>query len=163
MNGKHPVAGTLPPPSGERAGVREESFGDVGSLRLFESANIWARASFPASPGPSPQPSSPLLIKDGGKGAVSGVRDMTVRINIETLHLHGYSDTQQQRFLRALETQLQQHASAQTHWAAITSNHIAQLTPLQLRAGTTPEQAAAMLAEQLFNHCTHHGTEHLDG
>jgi hypothetical protein len=103
------------------------------------------------------------LIKDGGAGVVSGVNHLAVSINIETLRLHGYNATQQQRFLRALETQLAQHASTQSSWPTLISRHIAQLAPLQLRAGTTPEQAAAMLAEQLFNHCAHHDTENLDG
>jgi hypothetical protein len=107
------------------------------------------------------QTSPPLKIKDDGEGA--GVSTHHVRINIETLQLHGYNSTQQQRFLRALETQLAQRAATQTDWRALASRHIAQLAPLQVRAGTTPEQAAAMLAEQLILQCTHQDTENHDG
>lgn len=106
-------------------------------------------------------PAVAALPRPSGESAGAGKHH--VRINIETLHLHGYNTAQQQRFLRALETQLAQHACAQTDWPTLASRHVAQLAPLQMRAGATPESAASLLAQQLIDLCATRTTENHHG
>lgn len=117
-------------------------------------------------PQTSPQgftPSQPLSASRERNQSEAHPSRVAVRIDIGTLRLHGYSAAQQQRFLRTLETQLAQKATARTDWPALASRHIARLAPLQVRAGTTPEKAAAMIAQQLFDLCTGHATEDRHG
>ncbi|GLQ45827.1 hypothetical protein GCM10007862_08780 [Dyella lipolytica] len=73
-----------------------------------------------------------------------------VHIDIDRLSLHGYTQPQQQRFMQAFETALSQLAVDRKEWSLLTPRHIADVTPVRPRPGTTPEAAARQLARQLF-------------
>jgi hypothetical protein len=57
----------LPLPSGEGGESSEKT--KFCATKILKKA---ATTEFPARPGASPQPSPPLLIKDGGEGAAYG-------------------------------------------------------------------------------------------
>lgn len=85
-----------------------------------------------------------------------------LQFHIEKLSLHGYTPTQQQRFMQTLETSLSHLATLQDG-RALASRHLPQLEPMRPTAGTSPEDAAQRLAQQLWNIFADTGTERRRG
>ncbi|WP_184055871.1 hypothetical protein [Paraburkholderia sp. MM5384-R2] len=96
-------------------------------------------AALPAPPRSDLPPSS--------RSAPGGVR---IGIDIQRLSLNGYTQVQQQRFVQALEATLSRLAEDGAGDASLSSRHIAQLEPLRMRPGSTPEDAARLLAQALI-------------
>ena len=73
-----------------------------------------------------------------------------VHIDIQKLSLHGFSQREQQSFMRALSRALERQAAAKQDWSAVTAQSLQSLPALQARAGSTPEDSARLLASEIF-------------
>lgn len=70
-----------------------------------------------------------------------------VHIDIHELSLQGFSQAERQRFVQTLSEALGQQAAARQDWSAWSSQG---LGSLQVRAGSTAEDSARLLARELF-------------
>lgn len=77
-------------------------------------------------------------------------REQVVHVQIGRLTLDGYTQPQQQRFLQALDASLLRLCADRNAWSSLTSRDLERLDPIQPPAGGTVEDAARLLARQLF-------------
>jgi hypothetical protein len=84
----------------------------------------------------------------------------TFHLHIDRLVVNGVPAHSQSRFVRALETQLTKLASEGTHEAFGHDRRIASLDAGVLRAGATPEQAAAQVSAALRGGLARKGAGH---
>jgi len=73
-----------------------------------------------------------------------------VNIRIDRLSLHGYTPMEQHRFMRTLNAALSRLGAQKRDWQSLASRDVAELQLIQASAGASAEQAAELLARQLF-------------
>jgi ATP-binding cassette subfamily F protein 3 len=124
-------ATSVPLPSGERAGVRDGARGDVGSGH----ASMLPEASL----DPSPQPSPPSLMKDGGEGAKVVLTDVRFRLEAgERIGLLGPNGAGKSTLVKTLVGELPPLAGERKAHKDLKIGYFAQHTVESLREGASP-------------------------